>query len=175
VTPSIVATIRANAPLVGGRFESGPMHVALVAVFAAGFLALAWAMRRTRLAAPARFGVLFLYATAFIALAGYWFHFPCCRNRSAITSRWIWLSGCCGAGRRARLRSIATAHALIVVGALALAAAPIWIYQLHRARGMEQSIDIQTTAEYRVSRWLGEHLPGGGSSRRNHRFLDERL
>jgi len=94
VTPSIVATIRANAPLVGGRFESGPMHVALVAVFAAGFLALAWAMRRTRLAAPARFGVLFLYATAFIALAVTGFIFPCCRNRSAITSRWIWLSGC---------------------------------------------------------------------------------
>jgi hypothetical protein len=161
VAPSIVATIRANAPLVGGRFESGPMHVALVAVFAAGFLALAWAMRRTRLAAPARFGVLFLYATAFIALAGYWFHFsllpqPQRYHLEMDLAFWL-LVALAAAPAYARLPRRA---ALIVVGALALAAAPIWIYQLHRARGMEQPIDIQTTAEYRVSRWLGEHLPG---------------
>ncbi len=161
VAPSIVATIRANAPLVGGKFESGPTHVALVAVFAAGFLVLAWAMRRARLAAAARFGILFLYATAFIALAGYWFHFsllPQPQRYHLEMDLAFWLAvALVAAPFYQRLPRRATA---ILVCAVAVAAVPIWIYQLHRARGMEKSVDIQTTAEFRVSRWLGEHLPG---------------
>jgi hypothetical protein len=161
VAPSIVATIRANAPLVGGKFESGPAHLALIAVFAAGFLALAWAMRRWPLAAPARFGILFLYATAFIALAGYWLHLsllPQPQRYHLEMDLAFWLAVALAAGpafERSPHR-----RAAILVGAIALAAVPVWIFQLHRARGMEKSIDIQTTAEFRVSHWLGEHLPG---------------
>jgi hypothetical protein len=161
VAPSVVATISANAPLVGGKFESGPAHVVLVAVFAAGFLALAWAMRRTELGAAARFGILFLYATAFIVLAGYWFHFsllPQPQRYHLEMDLAFWLAVALIAGPAyARLPRRA---ATILVCAMALAAVPIWIYQLQRAHGMEKPIDIQSTAEYRVSRWLGEHLPG---------------
>ena len=161
VAPSVVATISANAPLVGGKFESGPAHVALVAIFAAGFLALAWAMRHTWLGAAARFGILFLYAMAFIALAGYWFHFsllPQPQRYHLEMDLAFWLAVALIAGPAyARLPRRA---ATILVCGVALATAPIWIYQLRRAHGMEQPIDVQSTAEYRVSRWLGEHLPG---------------
>jgi hypothetical protein len=161
VAPSIVATIRANAPLVGVRFESGPTHLAIVAVFAAGFLVLAWAMRHAPLAAPARFGILFFYATAFIALAGYWVNFsllPQPQRYHLEMDLAFWLAMALIAGPAyARLPRRVV---LIVVCALALAAVPIWIYQLHRTRGMEKPIDIQSTAEYRVSHWLGDHLPG---------------
>jgi len=161
LAPSIVATIGANAPLVGGRFESGPAHVAIVAAFAAGFLLLAWAIRRARLAAPARFGILFLFATGFIALAAYWSHFsllPQPERYHLEMDLAFWLAAALVAApfyRRLPRRSAA-----IVVCALIASAAPVWMLEVHRARGMENPIDIQSTAEFRVSHWLGENLPG---------------
>ncbi|MGO9229108.1 MAG: hypothetical protein ACLQKA_07850 [Bryobacteraceae bacterium] len=161
VAPSVVATIRANAPLVGGKFESGPTHLAIVAVFVAVLLTMAWTMRRTRLAAPARFGILFLYGMGFIALPGYWLHFsllPQPQRYHLEMDLAFWLAVPLVAGPiYQRLPRRASA---IVCCALALAAAPIWIYQRHLSRAMEKPIDIQTTAEYRISHWLGDHLPG---------------
>ncbi len=161
VAPSIVATIRANAPLVGGRFESGPTHLVIVATFAAGFPALAWAMGRFQLDAPARFGILFVYATGFIALTAYWWHFsllPQPQRYHLEMDLAFWMAVAMAAGPV--FERLPERAAAIVFGALALAAVPVWAFQLHRARGMEKPVDIQTTAEYRVSRWLGEHLPG---------------
>jgi hypothetical protein len=146
---------------VGGKFESGPMHVALVVLFAGVFLALAWAMRRTRLAAPARFGLLFLYGTGVIALMGWWFHFrllPQPERYHLEMDLAFWLAVALIAGPV--YQRLPRRTALIVCGAVALGAVPIWVYQRHRARGMEQPIDIQTTAEYHVARWLDEHMPG---------------
>jgi len=161
VAPSIVATIRANAPLVGGRFESSPTHLAIAAAFVAGFPVLAWAMRRTQLAAPARFGILFLYATAFITLAAYWGHFlllPQPQRYHLEMDMAFWMAVALVA---APLYSrLPRRTAVIVFCALLLVAAPIWIRQLHNARDMEKPVDIQATAEYRVSHWLGEHMPG---------------
>ena len=161
VAPSIVATIRANAPLVGGHFESSPTHLAVAAAFAAGFPALAWAMRRAGLAAPARFGILFFYGMAFITLAAYWCHFsllPQPQRYHLEMDMAFWMAVALVAGP-IYLR-LPWRTAVIVFCALALVAAPIFIRQLRRARDMEQPVDIQATAEYRVSRWLGEHMPG---------------
>jgi len=161
VAPSIVATISANAPLVGGRFETGPAHLGVVALFAAVFVALAWAMRRTRLPAAARFGTLFLFCMEFIALAGYWFRFsllPQPQRYHLEMDLAFWLAVALIAApvfQRLPLRTVA-----IACGVVALAAAPIWIRQIHRARVMEQPIEIRSTAEYRVARWLGDHMPG---------------
>jgi hypothetical protein len=161
VAPSIVATIRANAPLVGGRFEPSPAHLAIAAGFAGGFPALAWAMRRAGLAAPARFGFLFLYATAFITMAAYWGHFlllPQPQRYHLEMDMAFWMAvALVAAPAYARLPRRTAA---IVFCVLLLAAAPIWRRQLRNARDMEKPIDIQATAEYRVSRWLGEHMPG---------------
>jgi len=161
VAPSIVATIRANAPLVGGHFESSPTHLAVAAAFAAGFPALAWAMRRAGLAAPARFGILFFYGMAFITLAAYWCHFsllPQPQRYHLEMDMAFWMAVALVAGP-IYLR-LPWRTAVIVFCALALVAAPIFIRQLRRAHDMEQPIDIQATGEYRVSRWLGEHMPG---------------
>ena len=161
VAPSVIATVRANAPLVGGRFEPGLGYVALVALFAGGFWALVWGMRRTQLAAPARFGILFLYGTGVIALMGCWFHFrllPQPERYHLEMDLAFWLAVALVAGPI--YQRLPRRTALIVCGAVALGAAPVWIYQMHRARGMENPIDIQTTAEYHVSRWLDEHMPG---------------
>jgi len=161
VAPSTVATIRANAPLVGGKFETSPAHLAFAAAFAAAFPALAWALRRARLAPPTRFGILFFYATALITLAAYWFHFillPQPHRYHLEMDMAFWMAVALAAGPAfVRLPRRTTA---IAAGTLALAAVPVWIHQLHRARDMEKPIEIETTAEFRVSHWLGEHLPG---------------
>ena len=161
VAPSIVSTIRANAPLVGGHFESSPTHLAIAAAFAAGFPAFAWAMRRGGLAAPAQFGILFLYANGFITLSAYWFHFsllPQPQRYHLEMDMAFWMAAALAASPL--YQRLPRRTAAIVAGALVLAVAPVWYRQQRQARGMEQPIDIQTTAEYRVSRWLGEHMPG---------------
>ena len=71
VTPSTIATIRANAPLVGGRYVP---NLTVEAAFVAGLLVLAWGLARRDLAPCLRFGVLFLYGTAFLTLGAYHFH-----------------------------------------------------------------------------------------------------
>jgi len=161
VAPSIVATIRANAPLVGGRFEPSAAHFAIAAAFAAGFPLLAWAMRRLSLDAAARFGLLFLYGMAFIALAAYWGRFvllPQPQRYHLEMDMAFWLALALVAGpafaRLPRRAAVGVSCILLV------AAAPIWLRQLRRARDMEKPVDIEATAEYRVSRWLGQHMPG---------------
>jgi hypothetical protein len=161
-TPSTIATIRANAPLVGGRFEPSLL---LEVGFALGFLLLAWAMARAAWTPRTRFAILFLYGTAFIALGAYWF------NRSVLPQpqRYhlemdlaFWLAAAllpwskllaCYAGFRAGMRTA-------LMFALIAGCVPIFLHQRTIGREMERSTAIQTTAEYQVSTWLGAHPQG---------------
>jgi len=150
IPPSTIATIRANAPLVGGKFIS---NTALEATFAATFLLLAWGLKRIKVPPHVRFGLLFLYSTAFIALNAYWFQFiliPQPHRYHLEMDLAFWLAAALIATRIPR-----TAVAIVLV-----ACVPIAIHQRHRARDLERPADITTTAEYRISRWLGDHLPG---------------
>src|SRR5579883_411725 len=74
-TPGTIATIRANAPLVGGRFEPGMGHHIAAATLAAAMLGLAVLLKRARIPAAVRFGILFVYGTAVITLSMTWFQF----------------------------------------------------------------------------------------------------
>lgn len=150
VSPSTVATIRANAPLVGGRFVA---NVALEAAFAATFLALAWSGRRLRLSPRVRFAALFLYATAGIALGAYWFHLrllPQPQRYHLEMDLALWL-----------------AAALVLpplrrptCAAVILACVPVFVHQAAMARRMERPIAIGSTAEYEISTLLGANLAG---------------
>jgi hypothetical protein len=160
--PSTIATIRANAPLVGGRFAP---NLPLEAAFALGFLLLAWATARASWAPRIRFAVLFLYGTAFIALAAYWF------NRSVLPQPqryhlemdlafwlavalmpWSKLSAC-----HARFPA---GMGVAVPVTLTLACVPIFLHQRLMLRAMARPIAIETTAEYEVSRYLAAHPHG---------------
>jgi hypothetical protein len=148
--PSTIATIRANAPLVGGRFEPSLL---VEAAFAGGFLLLAWAMSRAQWAPRIRFAVLFLYGTAFIALGAYWF------NRSLLPQP-----------HRYHLEmdlAFWLAAALIVptlprpaIAIAVLACVPIFLHQRSLARETERPIAIEKTAEYEVSTYLAAHPQG---------------
>ncbi len=158
VTPSTIATIRANAPLVGGRFlPSWKLEL----LFVLGFVLLAWALARARLSPQARFALLFLYGTAFLALAGFWFDanlLPQSKRYHLEMDMAFWMAAALYLPRLARFLS----HRSLTVAALLGCAgcAAVLLHQRSIARNLEQPIQIRSTAEYEISTWLGAHMPG---------------
>jgi hypothetical protein len=150
IAPSTVATIRANAPLVGGKFAPNPV---LVAVFTAGFVALAWALARIGLAQRLRFALLFLYGTAFLALSAFWFHatlLPQAHRYHLEMDLAFWLAAAL----------ILPSLPRPVVALAIVACIPIYLHQRPIVREMERPIAIETTAEYAVSTYLAAHPQG---------------
>ena len=157
IPPSTIATIRANAPLVGGRFEP---NYPLAAAFVSGLLLLAWVLTRCALEPRLRFAFLFLYGTAFITLGAYWFHqhlIPQPERYHIEMDLAFWLAVSQVAQAFPPVK--APWNRLILPGILLLSL-PILLHQHSIARRMEQPLDIRTTAEFQVSTWLGQHLPG---------------
>ena len=156
-SPSTIATIRANAPLVGGRFIP---NLALEAALVLSFLLLAWLGHRFRLAPTIRFAALFLYGTAFVALGAYWFHvslLPQPQRYHLEMDLAFWLAAALIASSFPRMSRRYAAPATV---AFALACVPIFVHQAALARHMERPIAIASTAEFEVSTWLGAHMPG---------------
>ena len=155
MTPSIINTVRVNAPFVGGRFLPNPK---LEAAFAAGLLLLAWGLSRLALGPVLRFALLLLYSTAFITLGAYDFHLsllPQPERYHLEMDMAFWLTA---AGLPLALRSLAIRRTLAAF--LLLAALPILLREHRKALDLEKPIDIESTAEYRISRWLGANFPG---------------
>jgi hypothetical protein len=165
VTPSTIATIRANAPLVGGRYVP---NLKVEAAFAVGLLLLAWGLRRLSLEPRLRFGLLFFYGSAFLTLGAYYFHaalLPQPERYHLEMDMAFWLAV---AAVPAAAPGI-TLHALTLHGvarrraafaAILLACLPILLHQNRMARDMEKPIAIQSTVEYEISRRLGAHQSG---------------
>jgi hypothetical protein len=150
--PSTIATIRANAPLVGGRYVP---NLTLELVFAALFLLLGLAMARASLTPRVRFAVLFLYATAFVTLAAFWFQarlIPQAERYHLEMDMAFWLAAALLVPRLPR--------PAVLLPALLLLSLPVFLQQHKTAREMERPIDIRSTAEYEISTWLGAHMPG---------------
>ena len=160
-TPSTIKTIRTNAPKLVG-WESTPPERMLAAALIAGLLLLAWILRRFRVEPRVRFGLMFLWGTAVVTLGAYWLHIkmiPQPERYHLEMDLAFWLTVTLAAGplaahlRRPAVRKYAWA-------AIAMACLPMMVYQHRRARDMEKPIAIAGTAEYRISHWLGGHLPG---------------
>jgi hypothetical protein len=155
-SPSTIATIRANAPLVGGKFEPGPAYRLVVAGIALAALGAAWALKRWGVPLRARFGVLFLAATGALALGAYWFKFsllPQPQRYHLEMDLAFWMAAALCVPLRPRWSRAVVAASLVVC-------LPIFVHQRRMARELERPIDIGSTVEYRISRWLGEHMPG---------------
>ncbi len=154
VSPSTVATIRANAPLVGGRFEP---NYAFMAAFAMIPLLLAWVLKRAGTPSRARLGILYLAATAIIVLGAYWFRLillpqPQRYHLEMDMALWLAIAVCLPDKWPASTRYLPVAAAM--------AALPILVHQARMARGMIRPIEIEKTAEYRVATWLERNFPG---------------
>jgi len=160
VAPSTIATIRASAPRLVGFKSSGVGFW----IFGASFAALAWALKRFRVRPGVRFAVLLLYGPAVLALTSFWFGLdlaPQANRYHLEMDLAVWMlvalatpfkaASWCSAVRERPLW-IAVAATLIVV--------PLAWHQHRLARALEAPIAIQSTSEYKISHWLGEHMPG---------------
>ncbi len=148
-TPSTIETIRANAPLVGGRFTGRLWYGFL---FAAGLLLLAWVLKRSKCRSAVRFGLLFSFGTAFIVLGAYWLHqalLPQSERYHLEMDMAFWLAAALIAPRAPR----------VAIPVLVVALAPVIVHQYRMAHRMEQRINVASTVEYKVSHWLGDHMP----------------
>jgi hypothetical protein len=183
VTPSTIATIMANAPLVAGGYKANHL---LQAAFLAGAVLLAWALWKARVEPRGRFAILLLYLTGSITLCAYWFKLsiipqPERYHLEMDMAFWLAVALCRAAplvragppGPAVRLVEAASSERReadrgvgrgpggppYILAALALAV-PIAIHQHRRAQDIEKPIAIQSTVEYEISHWLGAHLPG---------------
>jgi len=150
--PSVIGTIEANAPLVGGRFESNLTQKLFAAAFVVGLLLLAWALKLFVDEPGARFGMLLFAGMAGIALPAYYFDLsllPQPKRYHLEMDLAFWLA----AMLLLRWRTA-------VVAGLAVLSIPVIVHQYRIARIMENPIAIGSTAEYRVSTWIAGHLAG---------------
>jgi hypothetical protein len=154
--PSTLATIRANAPRVGGRFEPGVGHSLYAGAILIGLVVLAYGMQNKKWPLPARFGILFFSAIAAVVIPAYWFRFalvpqPSRYHLEMDLSFWL-AAALCTPFRLSVARRAASLGILLAV--------PLAVRDYQVAWKMEQPIEIESTVEYRISRWLAAHLPG---------------
>ncbi len=163
-TPSTIQTIRINAPKLVDWHFTAPEGL-LWAVMAAGLLLLAWILRQWRVEPRMRFSLMFLWGMAVVTLGAYWLNIkmiPQPERYHLEMDMAFWLSVIMASEPlTARLR-LPSWPAFRKYGwvAVALACLPVAVHQHRLARNLEKSIDITTTAEYRISHWLGEQMPG---------------
>lgn len=164
VTPSTINTIRTNAPKLVGWQSTRPER-ALAGVMVVGVLLIAALMRAHRVAPRVRFAAMFFWCTSVITLGAYWLDIkilPEPERYHLEMDLAFWLMVTLAAEPAiARLGGngwpLARKYWGLIVG---LACVPIFLQQHRRAQELEAPIDIARTAEFRISRWLGEHMPG---------------
>jgi hypothetical protein len=150
--PSTIETIESNAALVGGHFESNATQKLFALSLAAGLLIFAGAMHYFDVPRRARFGVLFFLGMAGIALPAYWFNLsllPQPKRYHLEMDLAFWLAA-----------ALVVKWRPGVVAGVAVLCIPLTIRQHILGREMEKPVRISATAEYRISTWLRDHLPG---------------
>ncbi len=156
VTPSTVATIQANAPIVAGGYK--PNHL-LEPAFLAGALLLAWILWKARVEPRGRFAILLVYLTGAITLCAYWFKLsivPQPERYHLEMDMAFWLA----VALLAREGVVSNSKMRVMLAAILILTIPLAIHQHRRAQEIEKPIAIRSTVEYEISQWLGEHRPG---------------
>jgi hypothetical protein len=161
LSPAMIRAIRANAPTTGGDFRYATASWIALAILAGGYLLLWRALRRAKAPAHLQFFALFGYLPTGIVVAWY----GCGVAIIAQPSRYhvqmdlallltVVFAGAALLDRLPRRpRSVAAAT---VVALLALQTVHSAIY----ARGLIRSVEPSQLSEYRVAKWMDEHLPG---------------
>jgi len=157
ITPATVHAIEVNAPTLVG-FKAGPAQVLAIAALAAASLACAWAMMRLRLAPQIRFASLFLLAIAALVLMHYWLKIDLLPQSGRYEIEMNLAVFLAAAFLLDRMRNHPRRTAAVCLAVLVCL--PIAYRRQRIARGLEKPLDVHTTAEYEVSRWLGQNMPG---------------
>lgn len=157
--PSTIDTIRTNAPILVGHLRPGWPWVAGAI---AGFVFLFLLLSRLRAGPLLRFGVLALYPPAAVTLLACWFGvslLPQSERCHLELDMTFWMLAAILIALVPPLPAGRSAH-LLLAAAVLLCSAPVISRQRSVTADEASPIAIETTAEYKVSRWLGEHMPG---------------
>jgi hypothetical protein len=158
VSPSIVAAIRANTPMVENGLPPSAWPLVILAV---SLPILAWGLKRWGVPSPIRFGVLWWYSMAALTLGHYWLHaelVPQAHRYQLEMDLAFWLAAALVLAHIPRPDWLR--HHELWAAALLAASLPVILHERRLASAMEAPIPIESTAEYKISHWLGEHLPG---------------
>lgn len=157
--PSTIDTIRTNAPILVGHLRPGWPWVA--GAFA-GFALLLLLLSRLRAAPLLRFGVLSLYPPAAVTLLACWFGvslLPQSERYHLELDMTFWFLAAILLARIPQLPAGRYAHPLLAAACI-LCCFPLIARQRAVTADEASPIAIETTAEYKISHWLGEHMPG---------------
>jgi hypothetical protein len=161
VPPSTIAAVRVNAQLVGGPYAMTAMHLFYAGAILAG-LALVWLfLERSERPAHLRFLVLFSFLMGVPPLAAAWlaiFIVPQAeRYHLQMEMALCLLASFAIAPAVGRLaRSPRLAVILVLAACCALQAR----HYRRAAREWALPLDIQTTSEYRVAKWIDQNMNG---------------
>jgi hypothetical protein len=161
LSPRMIRAIRENAATTGGDFRYTTTSWIALILLTGGFLLLRWALRRAKAPAHLQFFALFAYAPTGVVLAWYWWKIAILAQPSryqievdlALPLAVVFA----GAALFDRLpRRARTVLLAAVVAGLALQTVHAAFFAHHLIR----SVDPTQMGEYRVAKWMDEHMPG---------------
>ncbi|MGA3098578.1 MAG: hypothetical protein ABSF25_19165 [Bryobacteraceae bacterium] len=161
MSPAMIRAIQANASTTGGDFRYTTASWIALAILTAGFLLLWLALRRAKAPAYLQFFALFGYVPTGIVLAWYW----CGVAILAQPTRYqidmdLALPLALVFAGAALLDRLPRRPRTVVLAAVAAALALQTVHAAIYAHGLIRSVDPAQLGEYRVAKWMDEHLHG---------------
>jgi hypothetical protein len=161
LSPRMIRAIRENAVTNGGAVPYASATWIALAILTGGFLLLWWALRRAKAPAYLQFFALFAYIPTGIVLAWYGWKIALIAQPTryqieadlALPLVLVFAASALLDRLPRRARTVAFA---VAAAALALQSVHAAIY----ARGLIRSVEPAQLSEYRVAKWMDEHLPG---------------
>jgi len=161
IPPTTLLAVRTNAQKIGGDYSLGPRHLLYAAILALAVWALRRLLFRLPISAFLRFSILFAFFTSAVTLAAQWFEIfllpqphryhlememALCLTL-AFASQHLFT-------RLSRRQTLAVLLPVLLLGA--------WQTKTYRryARRLVRPIDVQSTVEYQMARWLDQHMHG---------------
>jgi hypothetical protein len=161
LSPAMIRAIRANALTTGGDFRYAAASSIALAILTAGYLLLWWALRRAKAPAHLQFFALFAYVPAGIVLAwcGWGIAIIAQPSRYQIEVDLALPLALVFAGA-ALLDRIPRRPRTVAVAAVVVLLALQTVHSAIYARGLIRSVEPSQLSEYRVAKWMDQHLPG---------------
>jgi hypothetical protein len=159
--PSVIHAIRVNSPTVGGPYYYTARSWAGLAALVLGFVVLwlgtAWAKASTW----NRFIVLFAWVLTAITLLNFIQVYIVVQPSRYQVEMEMALLLCLAFGAEALLRGRSmTVQVIVIAAALIFAVRQTVVYK-HYARHLIEPVEITSTPEYKMARWVDAHAAGG--------------
>jgi hypothetical protein len=161
LSPSMIRAIRANAPTTGGDFRYTTASWITLAILTGGYLLLWSALRRAKAPAHLQFFTLFGYVPTGIVLGWCWWGVAIIAQPSRYQLEMdLALALALVFGGAAILDRVPRRPRSVVVATIVAALAFQTFHSVIYARGLIRSVEPAELSEYRIAKWMDQHMPG---------------